>query len=179
MKEVIVYQSEDNIYFSEKDSCVQYEECELKLKDLVDSYIGLTFPDGNTEYKQHEVARLKEFAYALNDFLLKEMSTLKDDRYFLRGKEYLDMNELSNGIAIIIKFLSVLTEKYYKNCVNVYYRFYFDKLEHRLKDYIDYEEGIEYGTSGMKNMYRGRFQSYLEWREEELEANKEGYTTIR
>ena len=27
MNEVIVYKSEDNIYFSEKDSCAQYEKC--------------------------------------------------------------------------------------------------------------------------------------------------------
>ena len=179
MKEVIVYQSEDNIYFSEKDSCEQYEKCVFKLKEIVDRYIGLAYPEGNTDFKKHEISRLMEFAYALNNFLLEEIPELNDDKLFGRAKKYLDENELNDGIRIIIKFLSCLLEKYYKNCVNVYYKFYFYRLEHRLKDFIDFDEGVEYGTSGMSSMYRGHFQSYLEWREEELEANKEGYTTIR
>ena len=179
MKEVIVYQSEDNIYFSEKDSCVQYEKCVFKLKEIVDRYIGLCYPEGNTDFKKHEISKLIEFAYALNNFLLEEMTELNKDKLFGRAKKYLDENELNDGIRIIIKFLSYLSEKYYKDCVNVYYKLYFYRLEHRLKDFIDFDEGVEYGTSGMSSMYRGHFQSYLEWREEELEANKEGYTTIR
>ena len=179
MKEVIVYQSVDNIYFSEKDSCVQYEKCVFKLKEIVDRYIGLCYPEGNTDFKKHEISKLIEFAYALNNFLLEEMPELNKDKLFGRAKKYLDENELNDGIRIIIKFLSYLSEKYYKDCVNVYYKLYFYRLEHRLKDFIDFDEGVEYGTSGMSSMYRGHFQSYLEWREEELEANKEGYTTIR
>ena len=125
------------------------------------------------------ISKLIEFAYALNNFLLEEMPELNKDKLFGRAKKYLDENELNDGIRIIIKFLSYLSEKYYKDCVNVYYKLYFYRLEHRLKDFIDFDEGVEYGTSGMSSMYRGHFQSYLEWREEELEANKEGYTTIR
>ena len=52
MKEVIVYQSEDNIYFSEKDSCEQYEKCVFKLKEIVDRYIGLAYPEGNTDTRK-------------------------------------------------------------------------------------------------------------------------------
>jgi hypothetical protein len=179
MKEVIMYQSEDDIYFSEKISCEEYEKCVFKLKEIVDKYIGLTYPEGNTEYKKYGISTLMEFAYALNNFLLEELPELNDDRLFTRAITYLNKAELNNGIRIIINFLSMLLEKYYKNCVNVYYKLYFCRLEHRLKDFIDFDEGVEYGTSGMNTMYRGRFQSYLEWREEELEANKEGYTTIR
>ena len=165
MKEVIVYQSEDNIYFSEKDSCVQYEKCVFKLKEIVDRYIGLCYPEGNTDFKKHEISRLIEFAYALNNFLLEEMPELNKDKLFGRAKKYLDENELNDGIRIIIKFLSYLSEKYYKDCVNVYYKLYFYRLEHRLKDFIDFDEGVEYGTSGMSSMYRGHFQSYLDFRE--------------
>ena len=179
MKEVTVYQSEDNIYFTDKLSCKQYEECVGKLKDIVDKYIGLQYPNGNTEYKKHEISLLNEFAYALNNFLLEELPELNDDRLFTRAITYLNNGELNNGIRKIINFLSMLLEKYYKNCVNVYYKLYFYRLEHRLKDFIDFDEGVEYGTSGMNTMYSGRFQSYLKWRKEELEANKEGYTTIR
>ena len=57
MKEVIVYQSEDNIYFSEKDSCEQYEKCVFKLKEIVDRYIGLAYPEGNTDFKKHDAKR--------------------------------------------------------------------------------------------------------------------------
>ena len=122
MKEVIVYQSEDNIYFSEKDSCVQYEKCVFKLKEIVDRYIGLCYPEGNTDFKKHEISKLIEFAYALNNFLLEEMPELNKDKLFGRAKKYLDENELNDGIRIIIKFLSHLSEKYYKDCVNVYYK---------------------------------------------------------
>ena len=106
MKEVIVYQSEDNIYFSEKDSCVQYEKCVFKLKEIVDRYIGLCYPEGNTDFKKHEISRLIEFAYALNNFLLEEMPELNKDKLFGRAKKYLD------DIALFLPFRTQIKRFY-------------------------------------------------------------------
>jgi hypothetical protein len=187
MKTVIVYQSEDNVYFSKEESCSKYEACIQRLKEFVDRYIGLEFPNGNTEYKIHDKVSLLDLSKVLYDFLIEEIPNLKDDKYFNRIRLYnngqTDVYDVEDNITaafnIIIRYLPMLTEKYYKDCINVHYKFYFDRLHFRLKNYIDYSNGVEYGVGGMKDMYRGNLESFLEWREEELKANEAGYTTLR
>lgn len=184
MKELIVYQSVDGVIFTTQESCLAYENSIKELQDIVKKYIGLNFPDGNTEYKQHDIKLLYDFAKDLRAYILSEAEKYKDDRYFTRTTNILDTDvidgaKLSSCFYTLTKFIELLSEKYYKDCLNVNYKFYYYRLKHRLNNYFDFYNGVEYGATGFKDMYRNDLDAYLAWREEELEANKTGHTTLR